>query len=379
MKRTDAWWRWPALWLALALAYFVAGRVCIETSVAFNNAAYMFYIPAGLSLTASLLWGGMVWPGVFLGELAATLSWGQPAGACLVMSCGNALDAALAGWWLHDRLGCRLELDRLDHVVRLLITELLVLQPLSALFGVAALAMMGRMQSMHVQLILPAWYASNVMAQLVIAPVVLAWLRWRRPAASRREYWELAALSLVTLVVGVAGSLRWGVHEWTLPLSLFFVVPLVVWSAVRFVPSVPLTFGSVISLFAFFSVFAFRGQLSQVDMRSLIFRVNVFMTVCLGTALFLAAAAGQQRRYEREQAGLIDELSEALNKVRKLQDVVTFCAWTGRVRWRDQWVSVEAFLRERYHLNISHGISEEALEALRKEMRDSKDGPPVQG
>lgn len=315
--------------------------------------------------------GGVVWPGVFLGELAATLSWGQPLGSCLLMACGNGLDAALAGWWLHDRLGCRIQLDRLDHVLRLLIAELLVLQPMGALFGGGALAMMGTMHPWHVFRVLPAWYASNVMAQMVIAPVVLAWMQWRRPAEGRRACWELGTLAALTLAVGVAGSLRWGVYEWTLPLSLFFVVPLLVWSAVRFVPSVPLTFGSVISLFAFVSAFAYKGQLSSAEMGSLIFRINVFMTVCLGTGLFLAAATGQRRRFEREQAGLIEELSTALNKVRRLQDVITFCAWTGKVHWRDQWVSVETFLRERYHLNISHGISEEALEALRKEMRES--------
>ena len=362
------------LWLALATGYFVAGRLCISISAIFANASYVFYIPAGLSLTASLLWGSRVWPGVFLGELAATLSWGQPVGSCFLMASGNGLDAALAGWWLRDRLGCRLELGRLGHVVRLLIAELLFLQPLGAVVGVTALAVGGKMPREILWALLPAWYASNVLAQLVIAPAVLAWLRWKRPAASRREYWELAALSLLTLAVGAAGSLRWDFHTWTLPVSLFFVVPLLVWSSVRFVPSVSLTIGSVISLLAFVSAFVYEGRLSQQEMGAVVFRINVFMTVCLGTALFLAAATGQQRRYEKEQAQLIDELSAALDRVRRLEEVVTFCAWTGRVRWQDRWVPVETFLRERYMVNISHGISEEALERLRKELRTTEGG-----
>lgn len=63
MKSTDARWRWPILWCALALAYFAAGRLCIEISSIFDNIAYVFYIPAGLSLTASLLWGAWSGPG----------------------------------------------------------------------------------------------------------------------------------------------------------------------------------------------------------------------------------------------------------------------------------------------------------------------------
>src|SRR5471032_1644692 len=92
------------------------------------------------------------------------------------------------------------------------------------------------------------------------------------------------------------------------------------------------------------------------------------MGVCLGTALFLAAAMGQERRFEAEQARLIAELQSASNQVSRLEEFVTFCAWTGRVRWKEQWVSVEKFLHERYNLNITHGVSEEALTALLKEL-----------
>jgi hypothetical protein len=43
-------------------------------------------------------------------------------------------------------------------------------------------------------------------------------------------------------------------------------------------------------------------------------------------------------------------------QVTRVEEFVTFCAWSGRVRWKDEWVSVEIFLSERYNLNISHGI-----------------------
>jgi hypothetical protein len=105
-----------------------------------------------------------------------------------------------------------------------------------------------------------------------------------------------------------------------------------------------------------------------------IFRINAFMTVCLGTALFLAAATGQQRRLEREQARLIDDLRAASNRAKRLEEAVTICAWTGRVMWQDRWVSVEMFLRERYLVNINHGISEEALDAMLKELRTGQAG-----
>jgi len=47
-----------------------------------------------------------------------------------------------------------------------------------------------------------------------------------------------------------------------------------------------------------------------------------------------------------------------------LEEIVTFCAWTGRIRWNDQWVKVETFLHERHNLNLSHGISDEAMKRI---------------
>jgi hypothetical protein len=89
--------------------------------------------------------------------------------------------------------------------------------------------------------------------------------------------------------------------------------------------------------------------------------LNVFMSVSVGPSLFLAAASANGRRFEAEQTRLIEELRASAAQVSRLEEFVTFCAWTGRVRWKDEWVSVERFLSERYNLNISHGISEEAM------------------
>ncbi|MCR6657515.1 MAG: hypothetical protein NVV63_17265 [Opitutus sp.] len=57
--------------------------------------------------------------------------------------------------------------------------------------------------------------------------------------------------------------------------------------------------------------------------------------------------------------------------MKRLEEFVTFCAWTGRVRWQDRWVSVETFLQQRYGVNISHGISDEAVAMLLKDMPPS--------
>jgi hypothetical protein len=52
----------------------------------------------------------------------------------------------------------------------------------------------------------------------------------------------------------------------------------------------------------------------------------------------------------------------------ELERVVAICAWTGRVRWNGEWVRIEQFLAQRFGVQVSHTISEEALEQLAKDV-----------
>ena len=356
----------------LAVAYFAAGKFCIQMSALVAGVSWVLYIPSGLSLTASLLWGRKVWPGVFAGELAATLASGEPLGSSLIMAVGNSLDAALAGWWFHDRLGRRLAFNRLGDVMQLLVGEILILQPLSAGIGMMALLAAGHLPVGGFWSTGAAWYASNIFAQFVIAPAALAWIRWPQPATTAREWREFAILALLTVLLGAFGPGRWAAQNWPLPLVLFFAFPLLVWASIRFVPSVALTAGTLLGLFAFDAVVAHAGPFQGTWTGAQMVYLNVFMGVCLGTALFLSAALAQQRHFEAEQARLITELSASASQVKRLEEFVTFCAWSGRVRWKDQWVSVETFLHECYNVNISHGISEEELTILLKQLPQNR-------
>lgn len=374
MKVLRAHWSWPLLWLGLAVVYFATGRLCVALSAQVANVSWMLYIPAGLSLIAALFWGRWVWPGIFLGELAMCLSTGESPRTCLIMATGNGLDAALAGWWFHDRLGRRIEFDRLPDVVQLLFAELLILQPLSTVMGMIALTTAGHVHRNELWEAASAWYAANVFAQFVSAPAALVWLRWSRPARKPAEYLELAALGALTLLVGAFGPGRFAIAGLPLPVALFCSFPLLVWASVRFVPSVAVTAGTVLGLFAFDAVLSGGGPLHDQPASAQMFYLNIFMGVTLGTALFLAAAMGQERRFEAEQARLIAELQSTSKQVKRLEEFVTFCAWTGRVRWQDQWVSVEKFLHEKYHLNINHGISEEGLANFLKDLPPKAEG-----
>jgi integral membrane sensor domain MASE1 len=355
---------WLCLMAGIAAVYALTAVVCVSLSAEVANVSWMLYIPAGLSIMASLMWGSRVWPAIFAGELAMGLATGQSLATSSVMAFGNGLDAALTGWWFHDRLGRRIDLDNIQEVVQLLAALLLILQPLCTVIGMSALVLTGKMPAHMLGTTAAAWYSANIYAQFIAGPTAIGWLRWPRPARRTSEYLELAALAFVTLVVGAIGPGRWAFRPLPLPVTLILVFPVLAWASIRFVPSVAVTVGTALGLFAFDAALAGLGPFQGVSVEERMVSLNVFMSVSIGTGLFLAAASANERRYEAEQARLIQELQASAAQVSRLEEFVTFCAWSGRVRWKDEWVSVETFLSERYNLNISHGISDESMRQI---------------
>jgi hypothetical protein len=79
-----------------------------------------------------------------------------------------------------------------------------------------------------------------------------------------------------------------------------------------------------------------------------------------------------QHRLNLALAETLETQKRATEEIRKLQgQMQTVCAWTKRIRVEDKWVSFEEFLRSRLGIEVTHGISEEAAEELRKQLKDS--------
>jgi len=56
-------------------------------------------------------------------------------------------------------------------------------------------------------------------------------------------------------------------------------------------------------------------------------------------------------------------------RLEKLQEVVTICAWTGRVKYEDQWIRLDEYLKRRFGLSVSHGLSREAADKMEAEIK----------
>jgi CHASE3 domain sensor protein len=59
-----------------------------------------------------------------------------------------------------------------------------------------------------------------------------------------------------------------------------------------------------------------------------------------------------------------------LLRLEKLHQFVTVCAWTGQVKYEGQWIRLEEYLKRRFGLSVSHGLSKEAATKMAAEIQE---------
>ena len=82
------------------------------------------------------------------------------------------------------------------------------------------------------------------------------------------------------------------------------------------------------------------------------------------SAVVLMADITERRARERRASKADEDGTFGLARDRALENIVTVCAATKKVRFRGQWVPVEEFLWERYGVTVSHGLCDEALDRI---------------
>ncbi len=59
-------------------------------------------------------------------------------------------------------------------------------------------------------------------------------------------------------------------------------------------------------------------------------------------------------------------------RMEHLRQIVTVCAWTGQIKDGGEWVRMEDYLKKRFGVSVSHGLSKEAADKMSEEMRRAK-------
>jgi Tetratricopeptide repeat. len=74
--------------------------------------------------------------------------------------------------------------------------------------------------------------------------------------------------------------------------------------------------------------------------------------------------------YAIEKAKRDAQIELAQKKIKQLEEIVTMCAWSGKIQMDGKWVKIEEFLNKRFGIKVSHGISEEEAEKVFKQINE---------
>jgi signal transduction histidine kinase len=264
---------------------------------AVSGFATLIWPATGIALVALLLWGPALWPGIFVGAFITNLWTGAPALVACGIAAGNTAEAIVAAWAIKRATGLREAPRRLSDVVALVGLAAIVSTAVSASVGTLSLYIGGVVTSAHLLETWRAWWLGDATGDLVIAPLLLAWLAQPTTTSGkpRRRVLELVALALSLAGVSllVFGTRMAADHAFAQSYVLF---PVLIWASIRFDLRVSTTATLVVSMLATWGTARGCGPFVHARLATSLFFLQVFMAVVSVTMLLLSAAIAERNR-----------------------------------------------------------------------------------
>jgi PAS domain S-box-containing protein len=235
-----------------------------------------------------LLFGPRVWPGVFLGALAAHVSAGEPMAVALNVACGNTLTGIIGVWALQaSRFESALERSR--DVLALI--GVAVLSPLiSASVSTAALALGGFVLWRNFVAVWCVSWAGGTLGILMAAPLLLTW--FYNPYLAWHGKRALEFLTYLLLLVA-AGLIVFTLPRTPYPAS-YVAFPLLIWAGLRMGAREAAVGTCLLSMFALWGALHGYGPFAERSPDQRLVDLDAFIGVIGCTALLVSAVTEER-------------------------------------------------------------------------------------
>jgi signal transduction histidine kinase/integral membrane sensor domain MASE1/ActR/RegA family two-component response regulator len=330
--------------------------------------------PTGIALSALLLVGPRVWPGVAIGAFLANVTTHESIATAFGIASGNTLEAVAGAWLLRRLIGFDCSLHRFKDAVGLVILAAGVSTTVSATIGTTSLCLGGAQPWAKFGSLWAVWWLGDAMGDLVFAPAILVWsTAWRQKWTAAAVGETLALLvALILLAVGVFGIATPHIHMQ----HAYLIFPVVIWAAVRVGQPGATTATLLISIIAIVGTARGRGPFQGHSPSESLDLLQYFMATVAATGLLLAAAMSE--RTEAQQR--VRESDEQSRFTLEAAHVGTW-EWnlkTGQVRWSDNMESLHGLARGQFGGNLDaavetvHPVDRDALFASIRSAVDAK-------
>ncbi len=259
------------------------------------------WICSGLAMGAFALWGGRFWPALVIGAFWANCDAGIPAAAALGIAVGNML-GALLGARLLRRWQVAGELTRPRDGVMVMAAAASA-SVLSSVIGVSSLSLAG-LSPWHsfAAAALVRWLGHFSGATLV-TPLFMAWFGQKATEAGHNRKGEpLLLLILVVAATGVAfrADRIWAWLGMGHVSPALFVIPALVWAALRLPPRGAILTVAAMAAFAVWFTAAGFGPFTHDPLVDDLLELQFMLGAVGGTLLILIGAVAERDRVASE-------------------------------------------------------------------------------
>src|SRR6266571_2579845 len=341
--------------LAFAAVYFCAGKFGLSLGLV-NPSASAICPPSGLALAATLLWGYRLWPGILLGAFLVNFATpGNPA-AGLCIAVGNTMEALLGAWLVNRFAHGAKAFDRARDIFRFILLAAMVSTAVSASVGVTSLCLWGEARWEQYPTIWFTWWLGDMVGDLIVASLLLIWLRRLWPRLSPAHVGEMAGVLLAVMLVSVFIFLEPTPSVEANQLKYLAILPLL-WAAFRFRQRGAIVCASVISGAALWSTLHGVGPFVTPDPNKSLLLLQAFVGTMTITALVVAAVVSEgegfaQRLRMRDAVSRIladsTTLKQAAPKI--MQDLCEVAGWDVGAMWQVDRAAKELRCVEFWHV-----------------------------
>ncbi len=302
--------------LLIAIVYFTAAELGLSLASVHQNVTPV-WPPTGIAIASLLIFGGRVWPGIFVGALAANLWTSISAPAAIGIATGNTLEALLAWFLLQRSKRWQKFFDSVGDVLTFVVYAAVLAPLVSATIGSLSLCLGDPKQWARLWYLWLTWWMGDGFGALIVSPLLLSWSKSRR--INQRDMPEIASLFVLLIIIVLIVFAGWFPGPIKIYPLAYLCLPCLLWAALRFDQRIVT---SAIVLMAGVALWGARhgyGPFVQPSANvSLLLLISFVGTSALMT-LLVAAVTTERQRAEADKWRLGSEL--AVHR-RRIEDIV---------------------------------------------------------
>ncbi|MCP4131334.1 MAG: PAS domain-containing protein [bacterium] len=317
--------------IILAVLYAGSARVCQFLAIPPGNITPV-WLPSGIILSAVLLRGYRLWPGIWLGAFAGNV-WAyldfetfSNLGAALFSGTangfGDTICALSAAFLIKKTTKTRVPFSRFRHTIYFILFGAIMGPFISALFGVTSLHWSGIISGEKYLSGFITWWVGDGVGVLILTPLIVLGALKKEDTFSEqaKNLTEKILFWILLLIFSVLSLSLSGLYLGHMNIALFFLIPVILWGIIRFSQRTAVTVIFVIALIAVittasgFSVFTVGD-----DFNHTLVEIQLFLAVLSTGTLLLTGTF-----YERDAAmhALIKNETELQQYRSDLEDMV---------------------------------------------------------